>query len=175
MTSRVSSHLLYCEPDRILRQMVVERDNQQTITAIFSLNDSLVESSHTSFFDGILSSAIVSLKKQMTVLELAEIRKSYNYVDFSVGNLIISAIEPKKMLIDFGTEETAEINRILQSHSDLPGFPLIDFITAAVYYPALILGFNAVLELNKQAELILWENTDLVGLRLKSDTHIHNI
>jgi len=175
MTSRVSSHLLFCEPDRIFTQMVVERDDQQTITAIFSLNDTTVESSHTSFFDGILSSAIVSLKKRMTKQELTGITKNYNYLDFSVENPIVSEIEPKKMLIDFGTEDTTEINRILQGLSDLTEISLFDFISAAVYSPALILGYNAVLELNRQTELILWENTDLIGRRLKAGTRIRRI
>ncbi len=111
----------------------------------------------------------------MTKQELTGITKNYNYLDFSVENPIVSEIEPKKMLIDFGTEDTTEINRILQGLSDLTEISLFDFISAAVYSPALILGYNAVLELNRQTELILWENTDLIGRRLKAGTRIRRI
>ena len=176
MISRVSSHLLFCEPDRILRQSVVEQDEHHTVTAIFSLNDSLVEASQTSFYDGIISQEIVSLKLNLTSEQLAVIRDRYNYVDISSEDIVIDLKSNKQLLIDFGTKNTVEVNRIfLKVQNIFAAFPIFDFIAACVYYPALLVGHNAVLELNKCTELILWEQVDLVNKQLKTNTRISKI
>ena len=176
MISRVSSHLLFCEPDRILRQQVVERDEDQVVTAIFSLTESLTEAANTSFYDGIISRGIVSLKLNMAEDRLAEIRKEYNYIDFSLKNQDIDLSINKELLIDFGTENVEEINLIFKNFQDLfSTFPIFDFIAACVYYPALLCDRNAVLELNKSTELILWEQLDLINKCFKINTFIRKI
>ena len=175
MISRVSSHLLFCEPDKILRQMIVERDENMTVTAIFSLLDSMVESAQTFFYDGVISSRIVSLKQKLIKEQFTEIREKYNYVDFSEKGSIVDFTDEKPLIIDFGTENTEEVNLILQKISALPDLSLFEFIAACVYYPALILGRIAVPELNRKAELILWEHTDMINMQIKPDTRIRNI
>ena len=176
MISRVSSHLLFCEPDRILRQSVVERNENQVVTAIFSLTDSRTEAANTSFYDGIISRGIVSLKLNMTEDRLAQIRIENNDVDFSLKNPIIDLTINKQLLIDFGTEDLTEINGFFRKVNDLfSTFPIFDFIAACVYYPALLVGQNGLLELNKSTELILWEQVDLVNKHLKINTGIRKI
>jgi len=44
---RVVSQLIFCSPEKILRQTVVERNNHNFITRLFSLDDRTVESSQT--------------------------------------------------------------------------------------------------------------------------------
>ena len=175
MISRVSSHLLFCEPEQILFQMVVERD-KQIVTDIFSLNKTNAEAAGTSFYDGIISPGIVSIKLNVTEEQFAEIRDKYNYIDFSSENPIIDFSLKKQLLIDFGTEDTQKINRMFpKALESFAGFPVYDFIAACVYYPALITGRNSVIELNKRVELILWEQVDLVGKQLKPVTCIREI
>ena len=176
MISRVGSHLLFCEPDRILKEIVVERDEHQTITSIFSLTDAKVETEQTLFFDGIISLEVVSLMKNLTELQLVEIRKEYNYVDFTVENAEINLGTEKPLVIDFGTEKSEEINRTLLQVSHICAeISLFDFIAACVYFPALILRRTAVLELTKPAKLILWEQVDLLNKKLKTNTQLRVI
>ncbi len=176
MINRVSSHFLFCEPDRILRQSVIERDENQTVKAIFSLTDKNVETAQTSFFDGVISAEIVSLKLNTIEEQLIRIGNKYNYVDFSQKNPVIDFTINKQLLIDFGTEDTNEINKILRKKRDLfAGFSIFDFIASCVYYPTLLVGRNAVLELNKSTKLILWEQVDLVNKQLKPNTCIRKI
>ncbi|MEI6754246.1 MAG: hypothetical protein WCK78_13905 [Paludibacter sp.] len=176
MINRVSSHFLFCEPDRILRQSVIERDGNQTVKAIFSLNDKNVETAQTSFFNGVISAEIVSLKLNTIEEQLIGIGNEYNYVDLSLKNPVIDFTINKQLLIDFGTEDTDEINRILRKAGELfASFSVFDFIAASVYYPALLVNRNAVIELYKSAELILWEQVDLVLKQLKAETRIREI
>ena len=132
MISRVSSHFLFCEPDKILRQQVVERDECQIITAIFSMADKIVEAAQTSFFDGVISSGIVSLKLNVAKEQLTEIRNNFNYVDVSSKDSIIDLTINKQLVIDFGTENPDEINRILSKISGLSDLSLFEFIAACV-------------------------------------------
>lgn len=175
MISRVSSHLLFCEPERILFQMVIERD-EQIIKDIFSLNKTNAEAAGTSFYDGIISPGIVSVKLNVTENQLQEIKDKYNYTDFSSENPTIDFSIRKQLLIDFGTEDTQKINRmfpaVLESFS---GFQVYDFIAACVCFPALITGRNSVIELNKPVKLMLWEQVNLVEKLLKPETGIRDI
>ena len=176
MISRVSSHFLFCKPDRILRQTVVERDENQVVTDIFNLADSRVEAANTSFYDGIISRGIVSLKLNTTEDRLTEIRKKYNYIDFSLKNPDIDLTIKKELLLDFGTEDATEINRVFRNFQNLfSTFPVFDFIAACVYYPALICDRDAVLELNKSTDLILWEQLDLINKCFKINSFIRKI
>ena len=42
--------------------MAVEQNGENAITRIFSLDDGIVETANTLFFDGILSAEIISVK-----------------------------------------------------------------------------------------------------------------
>ena len=57
--TRIGSQLTFCSPQQILRRMLVERDEQDKITGIKSLDEGLVETAQTLFFDGIISTEIV--------------------------------------------------------------------------------------------------------------------
>jgi len=175
MISRVSSHFLFCEPDKILRQQVVERDECQIITAIFSMADKIVEAAQTSFFDGVISSGIVSLKLNVAKEQLTEIRNNFNYVDVSSKDSIIDLTINKQLVIDFGTENPDEINRILSKISGLSDLSLFEFIAACVYYPALLSDRIAFPDLNVHTELLLWEQVDLVNKFVKPETRIRKI
>ena len=176
MRSRVSSHLLFCEPDKILRQSVVERNKDQCITAIFSLTNNQAESANTLFYNGLISTKVVSLKLKLTIEELIKIRNEYNYIDCTIVNPDIKLLPNKRLIVDFGTEEPEEINFLLQKkYKSFECISLFNFISATVYYPSLLTHLNTGLELNKTADLILWEPVDFANKHLKSNTRIRKI
>lgn len=175
--TRISSQLTFCSPDRILRKTVVERDEQNVITRLFSLDDTLAESSQTLFFDGILSSEIVSLKQSISPDQIEKLIKNYEYLDLSAEFPTFEISDNKnRLLLDFGTNSTTEINsklaRLVQVNSKILIF---DLIASCVYYPALIIGLPAELALNRSTGLLLWENADLINKLVTVNTKIREV
>lgn len=173
---RVASQLTFCSPEKILRRTVVERDDQNRITQFFSLDDDRVESAQTLFFDGIISSQIVSLKQHIPVEKIPEIVKDCNYIDISGSVFTVNLISGKPLIVDFGTNSIEEINHKLAKLAfEFSNLPVFDLIAACVYYPAVLMGKVAELRINNQTELVLWENINLPEKRLTSNSRIRKI
>ncbi len=175
--TRIGSQLTFCSPQQILRRMLVERDEQDKITGIKSLDEGLVETAQTLFFDGIISTEIVSLKQYKSTEEIQVLCKQYNYYDlsaefsdFSVGN------SSKPLVCDFGTNSLDLINLKLKqlARANL-AFSIFELIASCVYYPVLLLGGEAELKLNRRSKLLLWENTDLVNKTLTIGTKVREV
>jgi hypothetical protein len=175
--TRIGSQLTFCSPQQILRRMLVERDDQNYITGIHSLDNSLVETAQTLFFDGIISTGIISLKQNRSTEEIQELSENYIYCDlseefpaFEIGN------NSKPLVCDFGTNALDSINikleQLARANSELPIFELI---ASCVYYPALLLGEEAELKPNSRSKLLLWEKTDLVNKTLTINTKIREV
>jgi hypothetical protein len=175
--TRVGSQLTFCSPELILKNTVVEQDVQNKVVRLFGLNDNSVESANTLFFDGILSSEIVSLK-QILKAEIPENEfKSYNYIDIS-GDLkpkeILSYDKP--LILDFGTTSISEINLFINTHNSiLNKFSIFEIIAACTFYPLLALGLPAQLTENRITKLVLWENVDLINKLFTAETRIKNV
>ena len=173
---RAGSQLTFCSPDEILRRTVVELNEQKIITRIFNLDEGNVEPAQTLFFDGILSSEIVSLK-QNTGAYISCLFKDYNYVDFSLS-LPTNGIKQsdKPLIIDFGTNSPEIINNLLPQFTPfLEEFSIVEIIAACTYYPSVVLGCSAGLKENFCTGLILWEKVDLSKMSLLITTHIRKI
>ena len=80
---RFTSHLIFISPDSLKKRTVVELDDQNKISNVFHLDENNSEPSQTQFFDGIISSEIVSVKQFLSNEELIEIKKKYHYFDLS--------------------------------------------------------------------------------------------
>jgi len=171
---RVASQLTFCSPQQILRQTVVEQDQQKIVTAIFGLDDSRVESARTLFFDGIISSEISSLKEEVSPLVLRKLVKDYQYIDLSderTASFNVQAGMP--LILDFGTTDANVASTFLrQFAADLESLSIFDIIAACTYYPALLLGQSSSLTVGVNTDLLLWENVDLVNKRIKNNTKI---
>jgi hypothetical protein len=155
----------------------LEIDEQNKITKLFSLDDGKVESSQTLFFDGILSSEIVSLKQNMPVREISARLINYQYYDFT-ESFPSSKIKltNKPLLLDFGTNSPDNINKLFPVlFQVLSDFSIFDIIAAFTYYPSLLLEKEAGLAVNYSTGILLWENVDLVGKKLSSDSFICEI
>lgn len=174
---RVASQFTFCSPQQILCRTVVEQDEQNRVNRLFCLDDYLVESEQTLFFDGILSRGIVSLKENRFPGTYDQLLADYQYIDFSTG-LTLEKIMPtdKPLLLDFGTSSPDKINSQLEVlASALTLFSVFDIIAACVYYPLLILGEQAILSVNCCTGLLIWEQVDLLNKHVTANTRIRRI
>ncbi len=174
---RASSHFIFCSPEQILRQSVVEQNADKQITRLFSLNERTAETSHTLFFDGIISGDFFSIKQHNPKLKMAEFTSDYHYLDFS-GEIPLQVIEPlgKPLILDFGTTDVAHITaKLTELYPFISLFSIFEIIAACTYYPAIFLNRPAELSPNRLTKLILWENTDLVNKHITPHTRIRII
>lgn len=172
--TRVASQLTFCSPDIILRQSMVEIDEHQFISEIFSLETQRVESAKTLFYDGIISMEAVSLKQHILSTDTQKLSANYLYIDLSTS-LLQDQIFPseKQLILDFGTTIPSEINRLLAlNYPLLKFFTIFDIIAATVYYPAKFMGIECLLKKGIHSKLILWKDVDLVN---KMQTEITSI
>ncbi len=173
---RVASQLTYFSPQKILRNTVIERDIDNFITQIYSLNDRNVESAQTFFFDGIISAELISIKLNSSTKNVHNSLMNYSYWDLSQHLPLEIKTPDKPLIIDFGANSISEINdKLPRLTSILIDFSIFDLIAACVFYPAIALGKTNNLTLNHQHKLILWENADLVNNRLFSNTKLRVI
>lgn len=174
---RVGSQLCFCSPELILRRMAVEQNDEDTITRIFSLDDGIVESANTLFFDGILSAEIVSLKHSGATLLSEKLFDDYQYIDIS-EEIPTKEIAPglKPLILDFGTDSPLQINESLTQLAPLlSSFSIFEIIAACTYYPALALNKTGELCENRTTRLLLWGNVDLLNKRITKRTHIREM
>lgn len=172
MMKRISSQLIFCSPDKILRNSVVEQNEDGFVTRFINLQTEQVETANTFFFDGIISAEITSLKQHLSASQIAELSYKYNYVDLSATD-IIQIEDGKQLLIDFGTNNPEIINQILKNKAHLIcGLDAFQFIAASCYYPIEILKTEVHLQLSHKPNLLLWQGLDLVNKKNTSHSSI---
>ncbi len=170
----IASQYVFCSPFQILKRMAVELDEEHTVCQLFSLDAGNVESAQTLFFDGVLSIGILSITKNNPSANLIQLAENYNYINVTTlqPNRQIQATD-KPLLLDFGSENTAEINQILPLlTSALVDFSVFDIIAACTYYPALFLVTSSTLAVNYKSKILLWENIDLITKKTTRHTRI---
>ena len=174
---RVGSQLAFCSPNTILQRMVVELDDQHCIKNLFSLDDENVESAQTLFYDGILSSGIVSLKQNTSEESISRLTNGYQYFDFSENQFSLNIkLTDKPLIIDLGTDLPDKINNLLPHLSlALPSLSVFDIIAACTFYPALLVGQSPGLIEKQGVNLLLWEYADLVNKKLTANTRIREM
>lgn len=174
---RFASHLTFCMPQKLLRQSVIEQDEDNRVTRIFSLNDGSVESAHTLFFDGVLSIAFVSLKHSLSQQQVESLSSDFQYVDLSVEPIkCIEKQSDKKLILDFGTVQPNEINKKLRAIAhQLSQFTLIEIIGACTYYPSVVLGIPSELAENERFNLFVWEGADLLNKKITDLTTVRRL
>ncbi|MDD3320645.1 MAG: hypothetical protein PHS59_04290 [Paludibacter sp.] len=171
---RFSSQLIFCSPEKILRRTVIEQDDQNKISHFISLDQSVYEPAQTQFFDGIISSEIVSLKENISIEKLDKTKNEYHYFDLST-ELISSEIisDGKPLLFDFGKNNTEIINSKFKLVSTfLNRFTIFEIIAACTSLPAQIAAKNSILKVNNISSLILWSNVDFSTMKLTEKTFI---
>ena len=174
---RVGSQLAFCSPNSILQRMVVELDDQHCVERIFSLDDGNVESAETLFYDGILSSGIVSLKQNISGESISKLINGYQYIDFSEHLFTLDIkLNDKPLIIDLGTDLPDKINNLLPRLSfGMPSLSVFEIIAACTFYPALLIGRPPGLIEDQCPNLILWENVDLINKKITVNTRIREM
>lgn len=162
---------------KILRRAVVERNEQNIVTQLFSLDEGNVEAARTFFFDGILSTEIVSLKQNNQVDKISSQLKDYKYIDLTTNPSILEIVPTSKPLVlDFGTNSTNEINIFLQHLApELYAFTIFEIIAACTYYPFLLHGGTPELTVNRFSTLMLWEDVDMIHKKLIASSHVREM
>lgn len=169
---RVSSQLIFCSPCEILRNSVVEQNEDGFVTRFINLQSQQVETANTLFFDGIISAEIISLKQHLSATQITELSRDYNYIDLSTASTI-NLENNKQLLIDFGTNDLAVINQTLKSKASLfCNFDAFQFMAACCNYPIEILKTDVQLQLSHKPNLVLWQGLNLVSKQITANTSV---
>lgn len=155
---RVCSQLLFCAPDKVLRNTIVEQDCNNQIINLISLDHQLSETSHTLFYDGIISSDIISLNIS-SCDELSDKIGDYQYIqlsDLKSDHPLTPGLKP--LILDFESNDISVINKILKDkYLLLSNFKPLDIIAGCTYYPNQYLNLSKELKIYSRSQLILWK------------------
>lgn len=172
---RLSSQLIFCSPEQVLRNTVVEINNDGVVSRLIDLQHQQTETAHTLFFDGLISAGIVSLKSEISDCEINAIKNDYNYIDLS-ANTNTSFTSNKPLIIDFGTKDYHLINKILsENYSLFQSINMYKIISGCTYYPLALLNKREQIRILDQPQLILWQNLDFTNKHLLAQTRIKQL
>ncbi|MDD3078678.1 MAG: hypothetical protein PHH37_06205 [Paludibacter sp.] len=157
--SRVSSQLIFCGNDNILKNTVIERNAAGKIERLIPLEVQQHETARTIFYNGIISSNPFSISEHLDSETFFNLKKNVNY--FTPDE--IPAYNPqKKLIIDLkGTDQkhiSAFFNQLI---AEIPQLSSEQIINAACYYPAFICQSDNVIIENNDPVLVLWLGFDL--------------
>lgn len=170
---RFCSQFIFCSPERVLKQAVVEQNEFGVISDLFLLSNRHSEPAHTVFINGIISAEIISLKQQLPPEKFIFVQSNYQYIDLSSGILPDNILPDDRLMLDFGTNSTTEINDIIRF-----AFPLLfrlsifDILSACVYRPALLMQQEAELTTGVKTKLFQWKGIDLLNRKITEKTKI---
>ncbi len=172
---RVSSQLILCSPSKVLRNCVLEQDENGVLTQIIDLQTQQSETHHTLFYDGIITNGIVSLQDELSDIELNKVKSNYNY--FGLSDLISLNLDSQKaLLIDFGTSNIITINQLINTHNKLfVDFNIFEFLTACCFQPLQILNRLEFIELNHKPNLLIWKGLNLIDKQITPITKVENL
>ena len=171
---RVSSQLVFCDGNSLLRSTVVEQNDDNVITDIIDLLNQPSETAHTMFYDGVIAGEIVSLKECLSDDQLVEITKGMVYLDLSKWNNSSFVFErDSDLVVDFGTNNIDEINKMLKENFDtLSAITVFELINACTYFPQRLLGLSKHIAISNQTDLVLWEGVNLMSRALTPQTTV---
>lgn len=173
---RVAAQILHCSSDKILHNHVIEIDNNGVITDIINLNSQRFETARTQYYNGIITSNVISLKLHLSESEIKNLTAGFQYLDLSNLSTAIPPQESGHLLIDFGTENLNEINRLLKSKQIfISELNIHQFINACCYLPLLILKSSPQIQIGGTTNLYLWEGINLSTGSIISEIRILEI
>jgi hypothetical protein len=163
---RIAAQLVVVDAGVLCRNLVIEQDENQTISKLIDLSTQNVETSGTIFHNGILSPEFFSLVPFVD-LQTSDYLKYDIYV-YSEGSFKLHQKgNSDKLIIDCGTDNPNIINQILtENYSFFIQFDLITIIEALTINPALAAGKTNYLKPGYNSKIMLWENCDLVNFKI---------
>ena len=170
--TRIASQLLYCSPDRIVRNAVLERNSDLIVSNIYDLKQ-VFEMSNTLFYDGIISAEILSVKQNTTSNVIDSIAENYKYVDLSLFDLKSHIeLESKELILDFGTSNVSDINKILHNVVPYLHISTTELVAACVFRPSFFLGINSKFDVSTKCKTLLWQHSNLIENTFDSSINI---
>lgn len=171
---RLSSQLVFCDANSLLRSTVVEQNDDNVITDIIDLSTRQSETAHTVFYDGVISGEIISLKQYLSNDQLLEITKGIVCLDLSEINKTPFVFDKSSgFIVDFGTNNFSEINKLLKENFDvLSVITVFELINACSYLPQRLLGLSKNIAISNQTDLVLWQGVNLVSRALTPQTTV---
>lgn len=160
---RLSSQLIITESAEVLRNSIVQIS--ETEICYHSILEGNHETAQTFFYDGIISSPIISVSKRG--INKYEIENSGYTLIYFDDLLKERNVEDKKIIIDFGTEDLFKINSLLNNNK-LNYLDSIYFIIACTASPNLFLKYTDKTLLNR----LLWSGTNLIDKKITGQTSV---
>jgi hypothetical protein len=161
---RLSSQLIIDTEGNVLRNSAVTKDKLNGKLQFFSIFENNAESAATIFRDGVLSPAIYSLSIRKISTESAT---GYSIINIEKDTISFDHLQ-STFIIDFGTENLAEINQLIAKHrKELQQLSLPDLIQACCIAPAKLLNIDLTIN-----DYIIWENVDLIAKKNAEATRI---
>lgn len=173
---RVAAQLIYCSPELILRHHAIELDDAGIIKNIFDLKSMPFETANTLFYNGIISTEIISAKHYLNETGLIKLMADRHYIDFSNHKSVLPLDANYNGIIDFGSNNSGEINRLLKINYNFFSELRIDqFINACCYLPQQLFKPASDLQISNKVRLLLWEGINLTTLQISPEIRITGI
>ena len=155
---------------------MIELNDQGLITNIIDLQAQQVETANTLFFNGIISSEIVSMKQHLSDIEIKNSFAYHHYIDLSDQKTIPPSDNVNDQIIDFGSDNIIEINKLLKDHLNyISRLKMDQFINACCYQPQQLLKSSSQIRISNKVQLFLWEGVNLATLQINPEIRITKI
>lgn len=172
---RVGAQLIFCTPEIILRNHVIELNDEGLITNIFDLQTQQTETANTLFYNGIISTQIISLKQNLSESDFNKMVSNIQYINLTTKNIKPDHIT-NDMIVDFGTDNITEINKLLKDNFNLISILKInELINSCCYLPQQFIKPSAKIQISNQVQLLLWEGFNLATQQINSTIRISKI
>lgn len=173
---RIAAHFIFCSPGLILRHHAIELNDESVIVNIFDLKALPFETANTLFYNGIITSEILSAKQFLNESEIEKLINDRHYIDFS-GHNAVSGIDPEYTgIFDFGTNNTDKINRLIRANYSLFADLKFDqFINASCFQPQQLLKPSSVIRIGNKVRLLNWEGINLTTMQIGPEIRISRI
>jgi hypothetical protein len=174
---RIGSQLIFCAPDVVLRNNIVELNNDNKVLNLIDLSVRHTETYGTLFYDGIISAGIYSLKKRNINFNSSELTNNYLYIDLTkLDKNIELSVSSKKLILDAGTDDPTLFSKALNDcYNFLKSTSIFDIIAGATFYPAEFAGESNEISTNGSTKAILWQNCDLILKQITASTTIRTL
>ena len=174
---RIGSQLIFCAPDVVLRNNILELNNENKVLNLIDLSVRHTETYGTLFYGGIISAGIYSLKKRNINFVSSELTNNYLYVDLTaLDKKIELSGSSKKLILEAGTDDPTLFSKALNDcYNFLKSTSIFDIIAGATFYPAEFTGESNEISTNSSTKAILWQNCDLILKQITAYTTIRTL
>jgi len=170
---RFASQWLLCSDLSVLKNHMIEIEDNKQIVQLADLNSRSAETAGTVFLNGIIAPEVVSLSLK-NIPDEKVLTAGYGLFR-AVNGRIVELFRglTDKFIIDFGTEDVNEITALIQSNNMIiREISLEHLIHACTYAPASFLQNDVIIKSGALTGLSVWENVDFKNHLLTVNTQV---